>query len=77
MGMKVALTDRINRICCQLDINPFLTKEKRTELITELNELVERRKNLDTVFDKRETEEVVKEESSLDAFFSDSHRKHS
>ena len=50
MGMKVALTDQINRICTQLDTNPFLGRTERKELLLELEDLVQKRSRLDEVF---------------------------
>ena len=50
MGMKVALTEHINRITTQLDTNPFLGKAERKELLLELDVLVQKRNCLNEVF---------------------------
>jgi len=62
MGMKVALTDQINRISCALDTNPFLGKIERKELLLELEDLVQKRSRLDEVFKTLRTLAIEEEE---------------
>jgi hypothetical protein len=66
MGMRVSLTCRINQICNDLDTNPFLSKTRREELLLEIQDLVEKRRRLDTVFGST-TERVESDPTCLSA----------
>ena len=56
MGMQKSITEMINRLCNQLDTNPFLGKEQKESIQQEIIDLVEKRQRLIDVYSPKEVD---------------------